>query len=450
MLRLIFPPKVVERLVFNAVTSQPDDDSSHFAELLSAAAAGDPSIADIPDASNLTAHSTFGGGSTATAITPPSLQRRRFSEDTGPAEADLTPASLNNKNTPGHSSLQTDHHHLRHHSQTENGAPTTSTTPTARPAFRSPFAAFIGTPIRTSSDSEGAGATGSGDSRSISLPLSYSGNAAAALLRQASSIPFVSVGTTDGDDECMSPTYSEIEGYEDLVSEDTAMSASRRPSFCMDRAVSKDSSTAAAADAAVTAQEHAHVDYSTSTPTPTPGKRESVDAMAVDDGATPAAALEGEEDPHRHRHHFEQQHHKIKEDATDLAAGFEALHVQDTGSQIARQGHHEEGRHISPLSTITEGPSQTDLRAPSASPSSSFSSLKTKSNPPTTRIESTHHRKKDSAPAVQDDHRHRRTRVRASFFNTLFHHTPSSDFIALVVIAIALLLMGMLGVYLWF
>ena len=90
--------------------------------------------------------------------------------------------------------------------------------------------------LRASAQSVGA--------QSLTHQLSTSSHVAAAVLREASIQSHRSYmpSNSDADDMDYSPGNSEVEGYEDILSEDAIARASRRASYCLDRAHSREGS----------------------------------------------------------------------------------------------------------------------------------------------------------------------------------------------------------------
>ncbi|KAH7622471.1 hypothetical protein NADE_005056 [Nannochloris sp. 'desiccata'] len=278
MLRLLYPPKVVEALVYNAIApgGHPEE-ADRLAELLEFAAAS----LDVHDDAKAaaTAAAVAAGAVSASAadfsISAPTMTtgitEQDMSEDATLASTETQESASPRKTTVVRTVNARNLPPLHHNYPTTavsaaggqgrrcspvqhspfaalSAASPFSPTPPLPPGSASsaggeggaPTAATGSTSERTSTDSyEDRGEASGG--RPTSRHLSSPSHMAAAVLRQASLQSRQSLMNSTEDLASMSPANSEVEGYEDLLSEDATARAMRRPSYQLDRAHSYES-----------------------------------------------------------------------------------------------------------------------------------------------------------------------------------------------------------------
>jgi hypothetical protein len=269
MLRLLYPPKVVEALVYNAIA--PDghpDEAKRLAQLLDLTAVGEDE--DEQDAATAAVNAVVDFSSSApTTITAQDLSN---GEDASAGSSDTQASGSPNKtNTNIRTVNARNLPPLPPHNYPTSSAAAAGAAPgqTRRfsPVQHSPFAALSAAnphpfsppppPAVATAPGGGTGPTTGASSertstdsledrgdapfaRPTSRRLSSPSHMAAAVLRQASLQSRPSLMNNE-DVTNVSPANSEVEGYEDLLSEDATARAMKRPSYQLGRAHSYES-----------------------------------------------------------------------------------------------------------------------------------------------------------------------------------------------------------------
>jgi len=290
MLRLLYPPKVVEALVYNAIApgGHPEE-AEHLAELLDFSAATQDAHDDVnADVSNTAAAAVAALSASPAEFSlsaPTTTESSKTGQDVS-ENATLASTETEELSSPGKSTVAKTlgarnlpfvyHNYPATAVSAAGAAPGQSRN--FSPVHHSPFAALSATttsfsqnqapppPGRTTSagGEKGAPSSSSGTTsepvstertstertstdsfeergeafgrRPTSRRLSSPSHMAAAVLRQASLQSRQSLLNSNEDLSSMSPANSEVEGYEDLLTEDAAVRAMRRPSNQIDRA----------------------------------------------------------------------------------------------------------------------------------------------------------------------------------------------------------------------
>lgn len=264
MLRLIFPPQVVETLIYNAVSpTLGAGEAERLAQALGAAAASangvqmtaagwlrgtgaDEDATAAQTEASTDAHDQLQSCLTDLMTREQQRKRNRLSVHTAAAAA---AAAADDEDSTSAAAEEGDALRIRGGTSVQSPEPVSPFAPFA--AHPVPFSPSLpSTSQRSSSDSEnppsstGGGSTKAGArSISVSQQLSMpSSHVAAAVLREASIQSHKSAMTPSSDITNVSPANSEVAGYEDLLNEDALARASRRPSYCLDRAQSREDS----------------------------------------------------------------------------------------------------------------------------------------------------------------------------------------------------------------
>ncbi len=267
MLRLLYPPKVVEALVYNAIApgSSAPEEAERLAELLNAVVdarnAEDDAVAEAAADFSLSGPMTAPGNDDGMDLSEeaqlPNSEAQESSSPTTKKIKTIKSVNVRNLPSPAHHNYPTTATSTAGGSQTRRFSPVQHS-PFAAISATTPFSPTIpgrttsgggsapptttgNTSERTSTDSFEDRGDSHGGGRSSSRRLSSPSHMAAAVLRQASLQSGPSILNSMEDLASMSPANSEVEGYEDILNEDATARLMRRPSYQIDRSYSYES-----------------------------------------------------------------------------------------------------------------------------------------------------------------------------------------------------------------